>query len=77
MQITQTVIDYIEAHRQEAYELLLELAQIPAPSNQEEKRAQFCKDWLEKQGAQGVYMDDLSSFGPPGYSSPITRATLS
>lgn len=58
MQITQTVIDYIEAHRQEAYELLLELAQIPAPSNQEEKRAQFCKDWLEKQGAQGVYMDE-------------------
>ena len=58
MKINQSILDYIEAHRQEAYELLLELAQIPAPSNQEEKRAQFCKNWLEKQGAEGVYIDD-------------------
>lgn len=58
MKLTQSVLDYIDAHRQEAYELLLELAQIPAPSNQEEKRAQFCKNWLEQQGAEGVYIDD-------------------
>ena len=58
MKINQSILDYIDAHRQEAYELLLELAQIPAPSNQEEKRAQFCKNWLEKQGAEGVYIDD-------------------
>ena len=58
MILTQSVLEYIDAHRQEAYALLLELAQIPAPSNQEEKRAQFCKNWLEKQGAEGVYIDD-------------------
>ncbi len=58
MNLTQSILDYIENHRQEGYELLLELAQIPAPSNQEEKRAQFCKNWLEKQGAKGVYIDD-------------------
>ena len=58
MQLSQEILDYVEAHREEAFQLLIELAQIPAPSNHEEKRAAFCKDWLEKQGAKGVYIDD-------------------
>ncbi len=58
MDLTLPVLDYIEEHRQEAFDLLIELAQIPAPSNQEELRAEFCKNWLEKQGAQGVYIDE-------------------
>lgn len=58
MKITKEIHDYIDAHRQEAYDLLIELAQIPAPSHKEEKRAEFCKNWLEKQGAKGVYIDD-------------------
>jgi len=58
MELTPMINEYIEAHAQEAYDLLLELAQIPAPSNHEEKRAQFCKNWLEKQGAEGVYIDE-------------------
>jgi len=58
MQITQEIMKYIEEHRQEAFDLLVEMAQIPAPSNHEEKRAEFCKDWLEKQGAKGVYIDE-------------------
>lgn len=58
VELTRKIESYIEAHQQEAYDLLLELAQIPAPSNQEEKRAAFCKSWLEAQGAEGVYMDD-------------------
>lgn len=59
MQMTDETLSYFEEHRQQAYDLLLELSQIPAPSNHEEKRAQFCKDWLEKQGCQGVYIDDV------------------
>lgn len=58
MKLTENIIEYIEAHQEEAFQLLLELAQIPAPSNHEEKRAQFCRDWLEKQGAEGVYVDE-------------------
>ena len=58
MQLTQEILDYIEAHRQEAFDLLVEIAKIPAPSNHEEKRAAFCKEWLERQGAQGVYIDE-------------------
>lgn len=52
------VLDYIETHSQEAYELLLTMAQIPSPSNHEEKRAAFCKEWLEAMGAKGVYVDE-------------------
>ena len=61
MQLSQPILDDIDALRQEAYELLLELAQIPAPSNHEEKRAQFCKAWLERQGAAGVYIDEVQN----------------
>lgn len=58
MQLTTQMISYIEEHEQEARELLLELAQIPAPSNHEEKRAEFCCSWLKAQGASGVYVDE-------------------
>lgn len=42
----------------ELHGLLEALVKIPAPSHHEEKRAQFCKAWLEEQGAEGVYIDD-------------------
>ena len=48
---------YLEAHQQEAFDLLVTLAQIPAPSNQEEQRAQFCLSWLQAQGAAQAYID--------------------
>lgn len=58
MQMSQEILSYIEAHREEAIQLLVTLAKIPAPSNHEEKRAAFCKQWLERQGAEGVYIDE-------------------
>ena len=58
MILTQEILRSIEESRQEAYELLLELAAIPAPSHHEQLRAEFCKNWLEKQGAKGVYIDE-------------------
>lgn len=36
---------------------MITICQIPAPSNHEEKRAAFCKEWLEKQGAKNVTID--------------------
>ena len=56
--LEQKVLDYIEEHAEEARELLITLAQIPSPSNHEEKRAEFCKKWLEAQGAEGVFIDE-------------------
>lgn len=53
----QEIKTYIEEHAKEAHDLLVTLAQIPAPSNHEEKRAEFCKKWLLSQGAAGVYID--------------------
>jgi len=58
MSLSESVVRYIEDHKQEAYELLLTMAQIPAPSHHEELRAEFCKKWLEDQGAEGVYIDE-------------------
>ena len=58
MKLTEELLRYYDEHEQEALDLLIELAQIPAPSHHEEKRAEFCKDWLEKQGAKGVYIDE-------------------
>ena len=58
MKAVQNMDVFMTEHRQKAYDLLLELAQIPAPSNHEEKRAEFCRNWLVQQGAKGVYIDD-------------------
>ena len=40
------------------YKTLKELCLIPAPSHHEQARAEYCKNWLEKHGAEGVYIDD-------------------
>ena len=58
MKMNQQILDYIVSHQDEHMELLTTLAQIPAPSGFEEKRAAFCKEWLENVGAKGVYIDE-------------------
>lgn len=58
MKLDANILKYIEDHRQEAFDLLVELAQIPAPSNQEQLRVEFCAAWLRAQGAEGVYVDE-------------------
>ncbi|MCD8221189.1 MAG: M20/M25/M40 family metallo-hydrolase [Clostridiales bacterium] len=52
------ILDYIENHAQETLDLLYTIAQIPAPSNHEEKRMEFCRKWLTDMGAKGVYTDE-------------------
>ncbi len=51
-----------KAFTQENRELMLrtleELCAIPAPSHNEQKRAEYCKKWLENVGAKGVYIDE-------------------
>ena len=58
MKLTGEMSAWAEEHYEEHYNLLLELAKIPAPSNQEEKRAAYCKEKLESWGARGVYIDE-------------------
>lgn len=42
-------------------ETIRELCAIPAPSYHEDVRAAYCKDWLEKAGAEGVYIDEAKN----------------
>ena len=58
MNFSADISRWVKAHHEEHLQLLLNLAQIPAPSNHEEKRAEFCKNWLQANGAKGVYIDD-------------------
>ena len=58
MTINERIIKDIEDMAPAAQQLLLELAQIPAPSNHEEQRADFCLNWLRSSGAKNAYVDD-------------------
>ena len=58
MNLTQDVLQYIDSHQQEALDLLITLTQVPAPSGQEQLRAEFCLEWLHKQGAKAAYVDE-------------------
>ena len=58
MNLTNEILSHIENHGDEALALLTELAQIPAPSNHEERRAEFCLNWLRNQGAENAYIDE-------------------
>lgn len=53
--------EYVREHSVELYQLLIQLAPIPAPSGKEEKRARFCQDWLKEQGADGVFVDEAGN----------------
>lgn len=51
------VKEFVEKNRSGIFEALKELCLIPAPSGQEEKRAESVKKTLESFGAEGVYID--------------------
>ena len=52
---------YVEQNQTLLFETLKELCAIPAPSHHEEKRAEYCKAWLEKAGAKGVFVDEAKN----------------
>ena len=58
MTLSPEILQSIEEHADQAQKLLMDLAQIPAPSNHEQARASFCLDWLHNMGAEGAYIDD-------------------
>ena len=56
--MTLQIENFLKKNKQQMYEMIKELCEIPAPSNYEHKRADYCKRWLENAGAEGVYIDD-------------------
>ncbi|MDL2288622.1 M20/M25/M40 family metallo-hydrolase [Oscillospiraceae bacterium OttesenSCG-928-F05] len=53
----QAAWEYADAHQDELAELIEALCAIPAPSRHEERRAEFCRTWLEKAGGKNVVID--------------------
>ena len=58
MELNDQILKYLDERKDEHIALLKELAAIPAPSHNEEKRVEFCKKWLEDAGCKGVYVDE-------------------
>ena len=56
--MNEKIRNYIENNTELLYKTLKELCLIPAPSHYEHARAEYCKKWLEKYGAKGVYVDE-------------------
>lgn len=48
---------YAQTCKEEALDLLRTLGRIPAPSRQEDQRAEFCKTWFLNNGAKDVTID--------------------
>lgn len=58
MVITEDMKTYLAGCQEELKQLIRDLCAIPAPSHHEERRASFCKEWFEKNGGKGVYIDE-------------------
>lgn len=48
---------YVDGAQKDLVALLDTLCRVPAPSNHEERRAEFIKNWYEKEGCKGAYID--------------------
>ncbi len=58
-QLNQEILAQAKDEYEELIALLKTLCAIPAPLNMELARAEFCKKWLEDNGAKGVYIDSV------------------
>ena len=74
--LSKNILQYLKQSNQETLALIEALCRIPAPSGQEEKRAEFCKNWLEQQGAKGVYIDSAKNVVYPVGCEQATNITL-
>lgn len=54
----KNINEYMSEQKQELIDLIKALCNIPAPSHKEDKRAEFCRDWLIHNGAKGVFIDE-------------------
>ena len=66
--------EYFDRSSDEQKELLFRLCEIPAPSGKEDMRAEFCIDWLKKNGVRGTYIDKAKNVVIPvgcGDGNPV------
>ncbi len=55
--LSEKLEKFLTDHRQYHYDMTVELAQIPAPSNKEEKRAAWVKNYFDSLGGTDSYID--------------------
>lgn len=53
--------NYIKENNEDLFKTIKELAVIPAPSNDEGERAQFCKNWFINKGIKTAYIDEAQN----------------
>ena len=58
MAINQEMEQYLLDCQTELRQLIRDLCAIPAPSHHEERRAAFCKHWLEENGGENIVIDE-------------------
>ena len=58
MAIQSEIMKEAEGLSLEALQIVRDLCHIPAPSGHEEKRAEYCKNYFEKNGFKNVFTDD-------------------
>ena len=75
MTLTPEMLSYLDDSQEELKQLIRDLCAIPAPSHHEEKRAEFCKNWVENIGAKGVFIDEALNVVCPHHvteDGPVT-----
>ena len=61
MKLTSAMEQYVLDTKSDVQELIRKIAPIPAPSHHEDLRVEFVKNWMEKEGAKGVYVDEAKN----------------
>ncbi len=56
--LSERLENFLADNRKHHYDITVELAQIPAPSNKEEKRARWVKNYFDSLGGTQSYIDD-------------------
>ena len=59
--LTREMEAYVREHLDELKQLVRDLAPVPAPSRAEERRAAWIKSRLEREGAEGVFIDEAKN----------------
>ncbi len=49
------------SRREETLDIIRDLCHIPAPSYGERRRAEYCKNWFDGIGAEGIYIDEVNN----------------
>ncbi|MBQ9502036.1 MAG: M20/M25/M40 family metallo-hydrolase [Lentisphaeria bacterium] len=65
MSTEEKITEYIRSVQEEVQQLIRDLCAVPAPSNHEELRAEFCRNWFVENGFENVSVDPALNVQAP------------